>query len=202
MSRKKEVPTTTPAAEVTTPEAEVTTPAAEATTPASKSQAAAEKHAITDKKENAPETPAPFSLQFDNVSALEFNFLSAKDENVGVANLLRFAGFLGTKEQKFDAGKNLVFETRDFDDTQEPKYLFEIIELLYGVPVRTARHYAINKYWSLAQFFSQEIADNADTIANNLYQITLTEIRKGAAKGGNDLPIFRIEKASAFSFNL
>ena len=150
----------------------------------------------------APPAPAPFALNFKNVSALEFNFFKPDAAEVGVQHLLRFAGLLGTQKQKHHIGANLIFEVRNLDEDQQPAYLFEICEIAPTGVIRTARHFAINQYWSLAQFFTQEISDNADTIAANLYAITLVEIRAGAAKGSKDLPIFRVEKAEGFTFTL
>jgi hypothetical protein len=211
MSRKKELPADQTPATVTTPAAEQTPATAPATepAPAAKPQQNAEfLKELNDftpppaETPAPPPAPAPFALNFEAVSALEFNFLSAKADILGVQHLLRFAGFLGTQKQKYDVGKNLVFETRQFEEDQEPKYLFEVCALTPTGVVRTASHFAINQYWSLAQFFTQEISDNADTIANNLYAVTLIELRAGAAKGGQDLPIFRIERAAGFKFNL
>jgi len=224
MSRKKDNTKTpaemqTPAADFLTPQEEAATKAAAQQEPReitpqiaafapeptmktadeSKSQPMAEKHAETDKKENAP---APFSLSFKNVSALEFNFFKPDANELGVQHILRFAGLLGTEKQKHHIGANLIFEVRKLDEDQQPAYLFEICEVTQAGVIRTARHFAINQYWSLAQFFTQEISDNADTIAANLYAVSLIEIRAGAAKGGKDLPIFRVEKAEGFTFTL
>jgi hypothetical protein len=153
-------------------------------------------------KETPAPAPAPFSLSFKNVSALEFNFFKPDAEQLGVQHILRFAGLLGTEKQKHHIGANLIFEVRKLDEDQQPAYLFEICEVTQAGVIRTARHFAINQYWSLAQFFTQEISDNADTIAANLYAVSLIEIRAGAAKGGKDLPIFRVEKAEGFTFTL
>lgn len=201
MSRKKDTPTQTPADDFLTEiNTQVTPTEPREITP--QIAAFAPEPTMKTADENPAPAPAPFALSFKNVSALEFNFFKPDADQLGVQHILRFAGLLGTEKQKHHIGANLIFEVRKLDEDQNPAYLFEICEVTHAGVIRTARHFAINQYWSLAQFFTQEISDNADTIATNLYAVSLIEIRAGAAKGGKDLPIFRVEKAEGFTFVL